>query len=232
MVHQVVHQGGVQVVLVEDLLIKGAQILNGVDVVGGAVGRIDPCVGQLGQDFLGDGVQGDREHGLLVAQDDGVAVGVGGVVVAFGEGHGHVKGLAGLVADDLILEPVDEGAAAQRQAVAAVGAAGKGHAVYRACVVDVHGVAAGGRAIHLLRGGVLAEDAVDLGLHILGRRLHVGAGDGDGCVVLGQGHIVQSFDARPVAVFIQTVAVRKVLVIVVGGIADGNQAGALAGRRL
>lgn len=46
------------------------------------------------------------------------------------------------MADDLILEAVNEGVAAQRQVVAGGGAAGKGYAIHRAGIVDVYGVAA------------------------------------------------------------------------------------------
>ena len=79
---------------------------------------------------------------------------------------------------------------------------------------------------------VLAEQAVDLGLDVLLRRLDVRLFQRDGRIVLRQGDVVQRLDAGPIAVLIQTVAVGKVLVIVIGCAAvdrDGLTAG--SGRR-
>ena len=222
--HQVVHDGGVQVGGVELLLIVGAQGLHGVDVVGGAEGAEvagHPCVGQLGQDALTDVVEGHGEDGLLAAELHSIAAGVGGVAVAVGEGDVDVEGLAGLVADDLVFKAVDESAAAQRQIVVLGAAAGELHVVHRADIVDVHGVAVGGSAVgDVLSGGILAQQIADLLLHFLAGGLDVRALDGDGCKVFGQGHIVQSTDALPVALLIQTIAVVEVLVVVVGRAAE------------
>ena len=194
---------------------------------------LHPCVGQLRQNLLADVVQGDREDGLLVAQDHRVAVGVGGVAVAVREGDVDIEGLTGLVADDLVFEAVDEAAAAQRQAVAAVGAAREGYAVHGARVVDVDGVAVSRGAVgDLPGGGVLAEHRIDLGLDVLLGRLDVRLFQRDGRIVLRQGDVVQRLDAGPIAVLIQTVAVGEVLVIVIGCAAvdrDGLTAG--SGRR-
>ena len=133
------------------------------------------------------------------------------------------------MAHDLVLKAVDEGTAAQLEAVAAVGAAGKGHAVHRAGIVDGHGVAVGsGPAGDLRSGGVLVQQAVDLALHLVLGGLNVRLLQRDGRVVLRQGDDVQRFHAGPVAVFVQAVAVGEVLVIVVGRGAQ-IQAGALAG---
>ena len=228
-VHQVIHDGGVEVGGVELLLAERPQGLHTVQVIAGAVVLVHPGIGQLRQDLLLNGVQGDREDRLLAAEHQRVAVGIGGVAVAVRERDGHVKGLAGLVANDLVLKAVDERAAAQRQAVARVGAAGKGHAVHGAGVINVDGVAVGrGTVGHVLGGGVLAEQAVDLGLHVLAGGLYIGTLDRDGSVILRQGDIIQCPDALPVAVFIQTIAVSEVLVIVIRRGAQ-NTAGGLAG---
>ena len=187
-----------------------------MDAVGAAEILLDPGIGQFRQDLLADVVQRDGEDRLFVAQDYRIALSVGGVAVAVREGDINIEGLAGLVAHDLVFKAVDEGTAAQRQAVAAVGAAGKCHAIHGAHIVDVDGVSVGGGTVgDLLRGGVLAEQAVDLGLHVLLRRLDVRLLQRDGSVVLRQGHIIQCADAGPVAVLVQTVTVSKVLVVII-----------------
>ena len=66
---------------------------------------LDPVVGQLRGDGLLDVVQGRLKDGLLAVQVL--------VAVIFGEGDGDIEGLAGGVADDLILKVVDVGAAAR-----------------------------------------------------------------------------------------------------------------------
>ena len=218
---QVVHDGGVEVGGVELVLIVGAQGLHGVDVVGGAEGAGHPAVGELGQDALADVVEGHGKDGFLAAELHSIAAGISGVAVAVGEGDVDVEGLAGLVADDLVFKAVDESAAAQRQIVVLGAAAGELHVVHRADVVDVHGVAVGGSAVgDVLGGGILAQQIADLLLHFLAGGLDVRALDGDGCKVFGQGHIVQSADALPVAFLVQTIAVVEVLVVVVGRAAE------------
>ena len=125
------------------------------------------------------------------------------------------------MADDLVFKAVDESAAAQRQIVVLGAAAGELHVVHRADIVDVHGVAVGGSAVgDVLGRGILAQQIVDLLLHFLAGGLDVRALDGDGCKVFGQGHIVQSADALPVALLVQTIAVVEVLVVVVGRAAE------------
>ena len=62
------------------------------------------------------------------------------------------------MADDLILKAVNKGMAAQRQVIAGGSAAGKGYAIHRAGIVDVHGVAALGCPVgDVLGGGVLVQ---------------------------------------------------------------------------
>ncbi len=130
---------------------------------------------------------------------------------------------------DLILKAVDEASAAQRQAVAAVGAPAESHAVHRARIVDVDGVPVCGCPVgDLLFGGVLAQQVIDLRLHILFGGLHIRPGNGDGRIVLGQGDIIQCLDALPEAVLIQPVAVCKILIIVICRTAVGRDC--LAGR--
>ena len=136
-------------------------------VVAGTEGAVHPLVGQLRRHRLGDGVHGHAEHGLLAAELNGVAVGVGGGVVAVREGDGHVKGVAGVVADDLVLKAGDEAAAAQREVVALVGAAVERHTVHGAGIINVHDVAVLRGAVgHGLGGAVLAQQAVDAGLDV------------------------------------------------------------------
>ena len=138
------------------------------------------------------------------AEGDGVALGVGGVAVALREGDGHIKGVADVVADDLILEAVNEGVAAQRQVVAGGGAAGKGYAIHCAGIVDVYGVAALGCPVgDVLRGGVLVQQGVDLSLDLCLGRLDIGFGERQRGYILRQRHIVQCADAGPVAVIVQ-----------------------------
>ena len=189
--------------------------------MGGAEVAGHPCVGQLGQDALADVVEGHSEDGFLAAELHSIAAGVGGVAVAVGEGDVDVEGLAGLVADDLLFEAVDEGVAAQRQVIVLCAAASERHTVHRAGVVDVDGVAVGGGAVgDVVGGGIPTQKIVDLLLDLLAGGFDVRALDSDGRKVLGQGHIVQCPDALPVALFVQTVAVVEVLVIVVGRAAE------------
>ena len=131
-IEQIVHHGVVQIVGVQGAVKVLAQGVCGVQIVAGGKVRLHPLVGQGGHNALGDGVQCHAEHGFLAAEGDGVALGVGGVAVALREGDGHIKGVADIVADDLVLKAVNEGVAAQRQVVACSGAAGKGHPVHRA----------------------------------------------------------------------------------------------------
>ena len=121
------------------------------------------------------------------------------------------------MADDLVLKAIDEGTAAQRQVVAGGSAAGKGHAVHGAGVIDVGNIPAlGGTAGNGLGGGVLVQQAVHLLLQLIFGGGQVALLQGDGAEVLRQGHIVQRFDAVPIAVFVQTIAVIKGLVVEVG----------------
>ena len=127
------------------------------------------------------------------------------------------------MADDLILKAIDEAAAAQGQVVALIGAAGKGHAVHGAGIVDVHDVAAlGGAAGHFLCGGVLRQQVVHLGLNVLRAGGDVRLFDGQGGVVVRQGHIVQRADVFQIAVGIDAAAVIKVLVVEILDLAVGG----------
>ena len=101
----------------------------------------NPLVAQLGGDGVLDVVQGRLKDGLLAVQVL--------VAVILGEGDGDVEGLAGIVADDLLLKVVDVGAAAQGQvgAVALGVAPVKGNAVDAAYIVNVDGVTVRCRAV-------------------------------------------------------------------------------------
>ena len=148
------------------------------------------------------------------------------------EGHGDIKGLAGGVAHDLILKAIDESTAAQGQAVAAVSAAAERNAIHGTGVVDVDGITVRcGTVRHLLLGGVVAEQAVDLALDLLLGRLDLRTLEGKACKVLGQGDIVKRFHALPVAILVQTAAVREVLVIVIFRAAVNSGGCAGSGRR-
>ena len=191
-----------------------------------------PRVGQLGQDLLADVVQGNGEHSLFAAQDNGVALGIGRIAVSLREGHGDIKGLAGGVAYDLILKAIDESTAAQGQAVAAVSAAAERNAIHGTGIVDVDGIAVRCSTVrHLLLGGVVAEQAVDLALDLLLGGLDLRTLEGKACKVLGQGDIVKRFHALPVAVLVQTAAVGEVLVIVIFRAAVNSGGCAGSGRR-
>ena len=137
---QVVHDGVLQVGVVEHLLVERFQLLHGVNIIALAVVLGHPRIGQLGQDLLADIVQGNGEHSLFAAQDNGVALGIGRIAVSLREGHGDIKGLAGGVAYDLILKAIDESTAAQGQAVAAVSAAAERNAIHGTGIVDVDGI--------------------------------------------------------------------------------------------
>src|SRR5699024_10753725 len=122
---QIVHDGVGQVGIVEAVVEILVHIRHRVQVVGSAEILLHPGVGGLGQHADRQAVEGDREHGFLARQGDGVARLVGGIAVIVGEGDGDVKAVPDVVADDLILKAVDERAAAQGQVIALVGAAGK-----------------------------------------------------------------------------------------------------------
>ena len=228
---QIVHRGVVQIVGVQGAVKVLAQGVCGVQVVAGGKIGLHPLVGQGGHNALGDGVQGHAEHGLLAAEGDGVALGVGGVAVALREGNSHIKGVADVVADDLILEAVNEGVAAQRQVVAGGGAAGKGYAIHRAGIVDVYGVAALGCPVgDVLGGGVLVQQGVDLGLDLGLGGLDIGLGKRQRGYIIRQGHIVQCADAGPVAVIVQPFGVIEVGVVEIRHLAVGGHACAGCGR--
>ena len=110
----------------------------------------DPIISQVGGHILVDVVQRGGEHCVLAGQ-------VGGLVV-IREGDIHIKGFAGHVANDLILEAVNKGAAAQGQIIIAAGAAVKGNAVYGTGKVNVNRVTDLGGAVGALVGGLIVGD--------------------------------------------------------------------------
>ena len=134
--------GGLAHVVVADILahivaqlLDGAQVQVGVDVV------CDPLVGQV-------------RHVVQRGGKDRVLAGqVRVAVVGIGEGDLHVKGLAGGVAGDLVLEVVDKAAAAQLQDVILRGAAVKLLAVHRTHKVDADDIAHLGGTVGDLGGG-------------------------------------------------------------------------------
>ena len=88
------------------------------------------------------------------------------MLVLLGEGDVHVKLLAGLVADQLILKAGDEAAAAQHQAVVLGLAALKGDAVHKALEVHIHGVAVLGLTLAGDDAAVAVLHADQLGLNV------------------------------------------------------------------
>ena len=215
--HQVVHDGVFIVGGIQRIVKVAAQLVDGVQIIADAKVGVHPLVGQLRGHAFGNGVQRHAEHGFLAAEGDRVALGIGGIAVAVREGDGHVKGIAHIVPDDLVLKAIDEGTAAKGQVVAGGSAAGKGHAVHGAGVIDVGNISAlGGTAGNGLGRGVLVQQVVHLLLQFIFGGGQVVLLQGDGAEVLRQGHIVQRFDAAPIAVFVQTIAVIKGLVVEVG----------------
>lgn len=70
--------------------------------------------------------------------------------------------------DDLVLKAIDEGTAAKGQVVAGGSAAGKGHAVHGAGVIDVGNISVlGGTAGNGLGRGVLVQQVVHLLLQFI-----------------------------------------------------------------
>ena len=120
------------------------------------------------------------EHGILARQLL--------AVVLLGEGHVQVLLLADVHTHHLLFKAGDELAGAQGQGLVLRGAALKGHAVHRAHVVELHGVAILQGAFHVdLTGNLLAV--------LLNAGINVRVGDGllghvhGQALVVAQGHI-------------------------------------------
>ena len=194
----------------------------------------DEGVGEFGVFHLAlNVVDGGHKHGLFVLQHHGVAVLIGGVVVALGEGDHHVHGLAGLVADDLGQEIVDVigGARGHGGAAAAGASARKLHPVHAAHVVDVHLVAVFHGAVGdfcLFAEGL--HQAVLQFLDVLGGGGDLAGGDRN-ALVFGQGDVIERFHALPEAfvgnafAVVQRAAARRGLAGRAGGRGRGSAAG-------
>src|SRR5699024_10464322 len=89
----------------------------------------------------------------------------------------------------------------------------------------------GGPTGHRLLDAVGLQQVVPQALDVLLGGLDVRLLEGDGRKVLGQGDVVQGADPFPAALGGQALAVGKVLVVVVGGGAQGGRAGGLGRRR-
>ena len=230
-VADLVVQGGVDlaglIVIEHRALDKRLQLVNAVQVHRGGEVLLHPVIGQLGGDGLLDVVQGRLKDGLLAAQVR--------VAVVFGEGDGDIKGLAGGMADDLILKAVDKGTAAEGQVVAAAltVAAVKGNAVNAAHIVDVDGIAVRSGAVGDLRVGRKAgkDIRIDIVGDVVLTDLTEISADRDVGVVIGQIHIVGSGHALEVAVLIKRIGKAEISQISVGGIIGGLAGGGGVGGR-
>ena len=155
--------GGLGALGGELLLDVGLQLLQGVEL-----GHV---LGELivqGGDFLDlDLVDLDVEHHGLAGQ-------LGGVVL--GEGDVDVLLLAGLHADELLLEAGDEAAGADLQIEVLALAAIEGHAVVKALEIDVGGVALLDGALHGHETAVAVGHFLQAGVDIGGHDLDLGLG--------------------------------------------------------
>ena len=177
----------------------------------------DPIISQVGGHILVDVVQRGGEHCVLAGQ-------VGGLVV-IREGDIHIKGFAGHVANDLILEAVNKGAAAQGQIIIAAGAAVKGNAVNGTGKVNVHSVTVFGGAVGDLVGGLI------VGKNVVGNVIvNITVAHGGGIVRKGkalsvrQRDVIQRGDAFQVAVLVIGITERKIsqIRIIIGGAFCGS----------
>ena len=130
------------------------QLVQGV-VLADVLGEI---VIQFGQLLVLDLVQLDLEGGVLASQLLSL--------VLLGELDVDVELLAGLVADDLLLETGDEGAGAQHQRVVLGLAALESDAVNEALEVNVNGVAVLGSTLTGQQTAIAVLHALDLGVNI------------------------------------------------------------------
>ena len=109
-------------------------------------------------------------------------------MVVLREGDVHFKGVAGLVADDLLLKALDEVAGAEDQRIVLALSAFKRHAVHAAVEVDLHSVAVLGSSVfHGDKAGVLVLLLADSFVDIRFGDFHVSLLDFDP-LVLAQGH--------------------------------------------
>ena len=113
---------------------------------------------QFGQLLVLDLVQLDLEGGVLASQLLSL--------VLLGELDVDVKLLTGLVANDLLLEAGDEGAAAQHQRVVLSLAAVESNAIDKALEVDIHSVTVLGSALTGQQTAVAVLHALDLSVNI------------------------------------------------------------------
>ena len=130
------------------------QLLEGV-VLADVLGEI---IVQLGQLLVLDLMQLDLEGGVLAGQLLSL--------ILLGELDIDIKLLASLVADNLLLEAGDEGAAAQHQRVVLSLAAVEGNAINKALKVDIHGVTVLGLALTGQQTAVAVLHALDLSVNI------------------------------------------------------------------
>src|ERR1044072_8771974 len=142
-----------------------AQLLEGLEL-GGLGGEI---VVELGQHLL--------PHLLHLDREDGVFAGQLLSLVVVGEGDLDLAGVAPARARQLLLEALDQLAAAKLEQVVARLAALEGLAVEQALEVDQQHVTLRRRPLDRLELGEALADALDLALDHLGRRLGLGPAD-------------------------------------------------------
>ena len=141
----------------------GTQLLDGLELrrLGGEV------VVEIGQDLFPHLLDLDLEDGLLAGQLLGAVV--------LGEADLDLAALAGARPGELLLEALDQLAAAEVEQVVARRAALEGLAVEGPLEVDQQRVALGGGPLDRLQPGEALADPLDLALDDLIRRLGLGA---------------------------------------------------------
>ena len=136
------------------------------------------------------------------------------------------------MANDLILEAVNKGAAAQGQIIIAAGAAVKGNAVNGTGKVNVHSVTVFGGAVGDLVGGLI------VGKNVVGNVIvNITVAHGGGIVRKGkalsirQRDVIQRGDAFQVAVLVIGITERKIsqIRIIIGSAFCGGTNGRCAG---
>ena len=157
--------------LAEALLDVGAQLLEGVEL-GGFGGEV---VVELGQDLFAHLLDLDREDRVFAGELLGLVV--------VGEGHLDLALVAGLGADQLLLEALDQAAAAELEQVVGGGAALEGLAVEQALEVDQQRVALGGGPLDRLELGEALPDPLDLAVDDVVGDLGLGPADLEALVV-------------------------------------------------
>ena len=134
--------------------------------LGGFGGEV---VVELGQDLFADLFDLDREDRVFAGELLGLVV--------VGEGHLDLALLAGLGAGQLLLEALDQAAAAELEQVVAGGTALEGLAVEQSLEVDQQRVALGGGPLDRLELGEAFPDPVDLAVDDVLGDLGVGPAD-------------------------------------------------------